>query len=287
MRVFLTLILTSIPYLMNSQTVRKIVDSNSKFPVPFATIKFLNKPNGLIASEKGEFDAAIEKSDSVLISSAGYYSSILTGDKIEAIIYLAPKIKTLTDIKIKSKRIVRSLLIGNNDQKFKDAFNWGPAYNGMKEEFAQKMELPDSSLTYRVKRILIPVSKIRCWGSFFIRVYSADSSGTLPGEELFMKSVSVNETNVRKKQVEIGVSDSNLFIHESRLFFVSVSWPEEAYHNKCLTAIMVSKNSNQLTYVRRLTSKNYTWSQFETLKKPDGTSDQAATMFSVLVEELR
>ena len=86
------------------EPVRKLFDKQTNLPVSFATIKVLNSPKGTIAGEDGNFQLKIEPSDSVLITSVGYYSIILSGKNISTKLYLEPKIKQLSEITIKPQK---------------------------------------------------------------------------------------------------------------------------------------------------------------------------------------
>src|SRR5262245_17488763 len=55
-----------------AQPVRTVTDKQTNAPVPYATIKVLHAPRGIIASDKGEFQLQIDNSDTVLVTSVGY-----------------------------------------------------------------------------------------------------------------------------------------------------------------------------------------------------------------------
>src|SRR6185295_6743442 len=104
MRVLIFFLLMVIPGISYCQFVRTILDKNTRSPVPFASVKVLHKPLGVIASDKGEFTLPIEKSDTILITCVGYYQLILTGEKIEDAIYLVPKIQSLPGVFLGSRK---------------------------------------------------------------------------------------------------------------------------------------------------------------------------------------
>src|SRR5258706_9100529 len=88
-----------------SQTVSgKILDQKTNSPIPYATVKILHTPKGVIASNKGEFELNIDAADSVLFSCVGYYQKILVGEEIRTEIFMEPKIKMLEDVIVKDKK---------------------------------------------------------------------------------------------------------------------------------------------------------------------------------------
>jgi uncharacterized protein YegP (UPF0339 family) len=88
----------------------KILDQESKYPVSYATIKFEDIQNGVIADEEGEFRLPLEYKTSnktIIISSIGFESlrvSINTlNDNTINIIYLRPKIEALDAVMLSGK----------------------------------------------------------------------------------------------------------------------------------------------------------------------------------------
>lgn len=287
MRVFFILGLMVYCSPVFTQPVRNILDTQTGLPVSFVTIKVLHAPRGIIASEKGEFKLVIENSDSVLFSCVGYQQKIITGEKIGTTIYLDPHVKKLADVTTSEKKIVRTIYLGNKIEKFKNSENWGPSSNKVKEEFAQKIELPDSSSLYKLNKIFIPVINFRCWGPLLVHIYAADPVSQYPGEELFIKLVTVEKENIHQKKIRIDLTEENLYLRNCKHFFVSIGWPEEAYQNKCMTTIIMSRASLERTYSRQLAGNDFNWFPFGYFKDKFGNSYQARTVYSVLLDELR
>lgn len=287
MRILLLLFLIFFSTITYSQTSRQVINKNTLLPVPFATIKILNKKGGVIASEKGVFQIQFNPDDSVLISCVSYYPIILIGKEIKSTISLAPKFKSLANVTIQSHTILESVLIGDKSKKLKDLEHWGPAGSNLKEEFAQKMELPDSISTYKVKKLFIPSKKIRCQGPLLLHIYMADTISQLPGEEILIKMIPGDKMKYQRNKLLIDVSEENIYLDSIKYFFISISWPEEAYTSNCTTVISISRNSSQITYVRYLDSNDYKWFPFGFFNDPKGIPYHATTVYSALLDKLK
>lgn len=242
------------------QDSRKIIDNESGLPVPFVTIKVLNKPKGTIASETGNFILKIDDADSVWFSSIGYESIVIRGSKIGTVVKLIPKVKLLPDVRIGNRKFVRTLVLGDRTKKIEEDFNWGPT-SGIKEEFAQFIELPDTNRLYHLKKVFLPVKKIKgCWGAIFLRIYAPDSTGRIPGEELLFEHLTIMK--IKNKRAVVDLADKNIYISKFNGFYVSLGWPEEAEREKCLTTFLFSAHSNKITLARNLLYNDYTWYLF-------------------------
>jgi hypothetical protein len=272
---------------ISAQPLHKILDSETKKPVSFATVKVLHNPHGVVASERGEFALIFDNADSILFSCVGYHDKILMGSQIGETIFLSAKVKSLAPVVVKSKEIARTFVIGNNYKRSKSDMNWGPGLTGLKEEYAQKFELPDSSRIYRVKTIYIPVEKFVCLGPLLMRIYATDTASGYPGEPLFLKYIDLKRADIKDRRAIVDLHDVNFYLYDSKSFFISIGWPPDAYHNKCVTTIMLSKLSTAKTYSRSLASKNYGWYSFGQFQDLRGVHYEQKTFYSVELEEIK
>lgn len=290
MRFLLILSLLITGKLATSQPVRKILDEKTGLPVSYATIKILHSSSGTIATTNGEFELLIEKSDSVLFSSVGYSQIILTGGKIGTIIYLTPKIKLLPEALIGSKKFLQTLLLGSKIKNPDTDINFGPSSYDLKAEYAQKIEVPDSTLTYKLKKVYIPMEKRPCYSPLIMRIYAEDTGSIYPGEELFMKFVDVNDKDIKKKVLEIDVAEANIYLRQCKYFFVSFGWTtiiKPNPHRWCVTTILLTRASTETTYHRSLTANNYSWYPLGKFRDLNGVDYQAKTTYSVVVDEMK
>lgn len=94
----------------------KILDLESKYPVSYATIKFEDSKNGVIADEEGAFRLPIEYKTSnktIIISSIGFETLKITVNTLKDnsinVIYLRPKIEALEAVMLSGKTKTRIL----------------------------------------------------------------------------------------------------------------------------------------------------------------------------------
>lgn len=264
-----------------SQMVRTIVDNQTKLPIPYVTVKVLNSNKGIVAFEDGSFQLEISNSDTVMFSCVGYEQRVLAGKEIENVISLIPKIKVLDDVTVSKLNFRRTVFLGNKSEIEKANISWGPS--GSKEEFAQKIELPDSNLWYQVKKIYVPVKKVQCWDVVLLYLYLADKND-YPGEEIFLKPILVGSSNINKNRLLIDLSNERVYLSHSKIFFISIGWPNADSKQKCKTAILLNKSTQVNTYSRSLVSKAYYWHSILFGSNPPLPLN---TLYSVEVDELQ
>jgi hypothetical protein len=269
-----------------SQSItRYVLDKQTNLSIPYTTVKVLHTSKGAIASSKGEFNIEIQKLDSVLFTSVGYQQKIVVGYSIGNNVYLEPKIKILDSVLITTKKKVRTLLLGYQNIKKADV-NWGPS-GQLKEEFAQRIELPDSTVVYKLQKVFIPVNKFGCFGPLLLHIYEADTSIEKIGKELFTKAYSVTKRDFKNGSLQIDVSRENLYLPMSNSFFVSVGWLENAQKEDCITVIRFSKSSKAETYKRSLADINFAWSSFTSKIPINGSHIIFATYYWAEVDEMK
>ena len=270
-----------------SQTIsRKILDQKTNSPVPYATVKVLHAPKGVIASNKGEFELNIDAADSVLFSCVGYQQKILIGKEIGTEVYLEPKIKILEAVTIKDKKWIRTIKLGKTDNNIKGDENWRLTEEG-KDEFAQKIELPDSLLFYKIKKIYIPVKKFICWGPLLLHIYAADTVSEYPGEELLAKPLYISNKDVVHNKAVIDISSENLYLYHSKSFFVGISSLQDTVTERGMTTILLSKSSNARTYSRSLHQASFAWFPFGLLMDQNKNRYWVRTYYSVEADEMK
>jgi hypothetical protein len=279
-------------------TTRKVIDRQTNAPVVFATIKILGKPSGVIASDKGEFELNIEPTDSVLVSCVGYEQTILSGKYITSVIYLDRRIKTLSEITISEKKFIRTLILGNGveflDKKIicdfqdtsSDCWPWGSSGNN-KEEFAEKIRLPDSIHSYKIKKIYLPRVRRKCVGPLLLHIYLEDTSSGFPGEELFLKPLYLDKSNVNKNKVVIDLNDENIYLYGAKSFFISFGWLPDAGKENCLATIILIRSAYDNTYSRTLSNADYHWYRFGKILLTNNETAERNTIYAVELDEMK
>jgi hypothetical protein len=255
--------------LASGQVSRTVVDSETKLPIPYATIKVLNKPRGVIASETGTFVLSIDPTDSILFSSVGYDSRTITAHDLLPTIFLKPLIRTMAAVNLPVGKIETIFFTGFDTNHFKDDWSWGP---GGDAEFAQRMDIPDTTHSFRLMRIFVRIRKHGCYGPLMLHIYEADNFCDCPGTEIFSKAISLNRTNVKKQKGSIELLDNNLYFQGVKSFYVGFSWlPSEL---PCLSTIYFLNSTKKNTYSRSIYHVDYKWAPF-TFKDKDGNPANA------------
>ncbi len=297
MKTFFCSIFLLLVFISHSQSIlRTILNSTTKEPVPFATVKILHTIKGEVTDEKGAFIMPFENTDTIVISSAGYVQKVLVGSEAGSIIYLQPKPVTLQEVVIKTKTFVRTLVLGNgagsinkkihcsfnNPPKNNHCINWGSA--NYKEEFAEKISLPDSSLSYQIKKVFIPIRQYkhsRGLSPLLLRIYLTDTATGLPGEEIFTKTIPVAQHLLYKEKLVADLERYKIFLQNENAFFISVGWPPGTSPTDGMSTLILKKVTMNNTYSRSLIKKDFGWFSFGVLQNPTGFEFTVSTQYAV------
>src|SRR5207237_254205 len=118
-------------------------------------------------------------------------------------------------------------------------------------------------------------------------VYATDSSTGNPGEELLLRLIELNKTNIKQQKAFIDLTAENLLFYKSKSFFVSLGWPPDAADQKCFTAILLMKSDKSDTYSRSLYNEDYRWVKFWDLRDKDNRQLQRNTIYCIELDEMR
>ena len=258
----------------HAQQTHTVVDSLTRVPLPFATIKVLHTPKGEIASETGTFRLQAAPDDTLLISSVGYNHKRLLAKDLGEFVFITPKIGKLLTVTVRQSVAVRRIPLGNGvpflDRDISCTWDgspldttmfcvpWGSAVD--KAEFAEHIVLPDSTKVYRLLRVVMPTRGKRPSGELLIHLYEADDSSGAPGTEFFVRQVSVNRKNVKNRKVTFDLASENLLLHGQKSFFVSFSWGGNGEGSGI--AIGLYRIPVYNTYSRTLANTSYDWFPF-------------------------
>lgn len=301
MKIFLSIILFTYCQFASSQEIKRvIVDSKTKEPIPYATIKVLHKNKGKIANSNGEFKLDFQVDDSVFISSVGYLDTILIGKNIGKLIFLISKPSVLDNIVVRNPKIVNRFILGNGAEfinkkticNFKESTNIKLAKcliwtGGGGAEFAEPMLLPDTNKIYRLSKAYIPIKYTSsCWQPIFIQVYEADSLNEMPGSLIFRKHLSLEPKNYKKGKIILDLQNENIFFNKQKKFFISISWETENSNKNCLTGILLFRHSEGICYTRSILFNNYHWIVFDQAPQKEESIERLRTIFATEIEEL-
>ncbi|HEX6333669.1 MAG TPA: hypothetical protein VFZ78_05555, partial [Flavisolibacter sp.] len=176
----------------------------------------------------------------------------------------------------------RSLLLGNRQLSKRASAYWGP---GSAVEFAQRIALEDPSKFHRVKRIVIPVDAVKCFGPFLLRMYLPDSATMLPGEEIFLEKVVPTRQMVRKNKAYVDVSHQEITVRDVPFFYVSFSWlPEARSGDECLTIMGVTRKDSVEATECVIRTSSFDFQPWNAGRDKDGMPQLLNTFFSVEAE---
>lgn len=189
-----------------------ILNYESKNPVQYANIKFLNSQNGTFSDENGLFVLNNKINDSAYISVLGYKNKIFWSESIPDTLYLKQKIISLEEVRLSSKQkdygyfkkkskfirsqlkrtIVAMYISNKNNEKY------------------------ISTLYYRIKKYGNKPSIVRP------HLYSINKENGNPDKELLDKNmiISVKDKN---NILSIDVSKNNILFPEEGVF-VALEW---------------------------------------------------------------
>ncbi len=257
----------------------KVINKESGIGIPYATIRNLTKKEGIIATDSGIFRLAINPTDSVLISSVGFVPLKIIGSQIATIIELKPKFILLKPVTVANKKSYPVAVLGNENLNKKPTAYWGP---GLNAGFAQLINMPDSANSILIKKLIIPVRSLNCYGPFLVHIYLPDSSNGLPGEEILIKKVNLEKKMVKRGKAFIDISDDEITIGNVPYFYFGFSWLSDAsVNNPCLTELgVIMKDSNaQTESVIRALSLDFAY--WEAGKNSEGHKELWNTLLSV------
>ncbi|TCZ70454.1 hypothetical protein [Flaviaesturariibacter aridisoli] len=280
------------------QATHRLRDRRTGAPVPWATIKVLNRPQGAVANGEGFFELTLNGGDTALISSVGYAPKHLT--QLPDVIDLEPVARPLDTVRVRQTVPVRTLLLGNGvpflDIKLSCSisgnspagicFPWGVGNDEGKAEFAERMELPDSTRAYRLLRLWLPTRKTDCYGKLLVHLYAEDPLTGGPGEELWVKLIEVDAASVRRNRLKILVdlTAEAVQLPPGQAFFVSTGWPPGTPHT-CFSIIPLFRGTQSNTWRRYVRSNGFSFfpSEMNWVDEPGGHA--ANTVYAAELEE--
>jgi hypothetical protein len=273
-----------------------IRDKETGLPVAFATIKLLHTTKGAVSNDLGYFLINIDDTDTMFVSSIGYQAKKLLGAAIDSVIFLERHVNTLNTVIIRETIPVRTIVLGNGaaflNENLKckypnsgrdsmNCFPWAPS--NLKEEWAERIELPDSSRNYKINKIYVPTRKHPgSYGALWVRVYATGEANGLPGEELYSSIVKVNARDIKKNKVVLNMDKENWQVNHMSSFFISVGWPPNVSYSKGFTTISSFVLYRENSFHRHLNSTYYLWMPWSYM----GVSKvKVSTLFAVELEE--
>ncbi|MEA3450349.1 MAG: carboxypeptidase-like regulatory domain-containing protein [Bacteroidota bacterium] len=224
---FVLIIFFSIPQLLFGQFIikGKIVDARNNKVIPYANIWIKNANIGTTSSEKGIFSLTINKSTnskSIIISSIGFYDTIIQIKDLKPVIKLSPKDYEIPKIVVSPRKKEELIL---NDLS-KEKINGGIMNDTTPQIIGRYFPYKLKNSSFRHIKSVIIYSRDSQKGIVNIRIYSFDTSKAAPINELVHSNI-IFETKIslfgKAKPMEIDLSDYNLIFPKSGVL-IGIEW---------------------------------------------------------------
>jgi len=210
-----------------SQSKFLVIDGVTKTPLPYSTLRLVNKKEIYITNENGIIQFNLSKPDTILITYVGYKSLnyIIDNDIIDTI-QLFTTGSTLPDfISKKLIPIGKPIRIGLHKYKKNMRFN-GFGYhhppNFLGTEIATYIELPNENDKYKLLKIILPTNKIEKNDPLRLHIYSTNEDGE-PYEDLMNEDVIMDQGFNLIGNIEFDVSNQNIFLNGKGVF-AGIQW---------------------------------------------------------------
>lgn len=202
----------------------KLIDQNTKAPIPFVNIGLLGKNIGTVSDDEGNFTLEAPKtgwsaSDTLRFSSLGYQSVdhvMLHEKNLPKIISLKPLVLTLPTVVINPKKFKRPKVLGHSNNSPKMVFYFQS--NRLGTELCNLIEVKKGS--YYLKKAHFNIAQNN-FGQLFFRVHVYENEGGKPGKNLLTKELIVS-TDFKKGTLSVDLASYNLVIEQD--FFLGLEW---------------------------------------------------------------
>lgn len=234
-------LLSFIPVIAFGQQSHKVVNANTKDPVPYATVGFKNAKMWLTSDEKGDFmlDIDAHANDTLFISSVGYKPLKIAVSNILNFIELEENSMSLKEVRLHSGKMQNEVRLN----EFANCGNDLSSTTGYITQVAKFFEAPVENA------MLTDVYVCTSGGSatFRLRVYAMDTLTKAPSYDLIDTVVQIKTS---KRRIHIPLESYHVYLQEKE-FFVAIEWlkiPENEYKTKF-------KNEILTTYMPYLSTK--------------------------------
>jgi hypothetical protein len=217
---FLAALLTFQVAFAQTPITGKVIQKDTKEPVPYATIGLAKKNTGTNANERGEFSFDVGTGvagDTIIISSVGYETVRTPFENITVPfdIGLEKKFQNLPDVIVKDNW--RSTIL--NDSK--GCGDFPVVSTGYHTQLAQPFEFPVAEVFLKSVEVCMGSAKHTSTPFLYrIRIYGLDTLTGGPGEDLVNEAI---ELRSKGKIQKIDLSGYHIKV-PGKKFFVALEW---------------------------------------------------------------
>ncbi len=245
------------PLLGNSQNI-KIIDSTSKLPIPFATIKMEKDgkfTNGMYTDENGDLSVPIDRQyDEIIISCIGFETKKVAYNQHEKSIELAKKTYSIDEVIINNKNNIQ---IGYSKEQ-KSSNSVGVA-KGL--EIAVFVE---NKLDYEatINSVQFTIKKTKEKVAFRVHLYTLSDDNLKPNEDLLQDNRIYYIASNTHGLISINLSEYNIVLPKKGVF-VGIEGLSGAITNNTLnkknSLIVETHKSSLPIYQERHQLENIGW----------------------------
>lgn len=194
----------------------KLLDSETKEPVVYANISFLNSDKGISSQENGEFELTIEEKilqSKVHISCLNYRDTIIFAkEMLGEILYLKPKSYQLNEVVISRKKN-KEIILDNVKNKV-------TPFHSHNIRMIAKYFPNELSENFFLKKIKIFFANNNSKkAKFRIRIFSKDSKSNYPKEDLLPINIPIS-LDKGQKSIDINLEEFYLDFPKDGVFIV-------------------------------------------------------------------
>lgn len=268
----------------------KVVDSDTKEPLPYVNIIIKDKRTGTFSDENGAFQIEYLPGDSLIVSHVGYERVTFLIDDIGGVVELTAVPTILSEVTVNPSKKTKKGTLGIDKKKIE-------TYMGGVLQYAMLVENQEDQIGF-IKRLHFEVGHSVDRGKenkrearIRIRVYEKDPITGKPGANI-LKKEKIVAIKPNQKDVHIDISEENisfplegLFVGIDILGFVDESGKLINYHiseaKKHVRIPLTTSITKPLTYVN---PKGQKWVVCKTLNSKTGKVGVANACFEIAVE---
>ena len=208
-----------------AQTIQsRVLDLNTREPIPFVNIGILGKNHGTVSDDAGKFSLEVPKagwssSDTLRFSAIGYQSVdvvLLHEPELPPSIYLKPITLTLPTVVVNPKKFKRPKVLGHRNNSAKMIFYFQS--NRLGTELCNRIEVKKGS--YYLKKAHFNIAQNK-FGPLFFRVHVYENAAGKPGKNLLPKELIVS-SELKSGTLSVDLAPYNLVLDTD--FFIGLEW---------------------------------------------------------------
>ncbi len=220
MKFFLVYLLIVSTFKANCQLKSVLLDAHSKKAVPYASVYVKGQMKGTNAELDGTFQIEIESNDSLIISSIGYNSLLLSFEELKDTLFMQPEVLQLKQVKVTPKGRFKLFALTNKLGNVSNFYFRNSSWKGTAGhpyEIARLFKYEDNIASTRfVKSITFVTDSDVNDAVFLVKFYRKGNNG-LPGE-LINESKIIASAKKGRNKTKISVEEEFIYFPKEGMF---------------------------------------------------------------------